>query len=123
VTVCGLHQEELFNTLFGGFLFSIVLFLIIVYRQSIIPTNIMTYTIKGILLLSISGSSWIITETHCTKYSILPYLFGHSIWHISVALGGYYISLLPVYIFHYEKTYIQPNTYLPRFINIYPGAE
>lgn len=116
MTVCGLHQEELFNTLFGGFLISIVLFLIVIYHQAIIPYRIMDYAIKGILLLSISGISWIITETNCTKYSILPYLFGHSIWHISVALGGYYISLLPVYILSGEKVDVHTNTYLPRFI-------
>jgi hypothetical protein len=115
-TICGLHQEELFNTLFGGFLVSIVLFLIVVYHQETIPHNIMNYAIKGVLLLIISGSSWIITETHCTKYSILPYLFGHSIWHINVALGGYYVSLLPVYILSGKNVNIQTGTYLPRFI-------
>ena len=122
-TVCGLHQEELFNTLFGGFLVSIVLFLIVVHRLTMIPHRIMEYAIKGILLLSISGLSWIVTETNCTKYSILPYLFGHSIWHISVALGGYYISLLPVYILCSEKIYIQTDTYLPQFIDIHTGSE
>ena len=115
-TVCGLHQEELFNTLFGGFLVSIVLFLIAVYNLTIIPYRIMNCAIRGILLLGISGISWIITETNCTKYSILPYLFGHSIWHISVALGGYYVSLLPIYILSCEKVDIQTGTYLPRFI-------
>lgn len=126
-TVCGLHQEELFNTLFGGFLFSIVLFLLIVHRRIMIPRRIMECAIKGILLLSISGLSWIVTETNCTKYSIIPYLFGHSIWHISVAIGGYYISLLPVYILCcdlcYGKIDIQTDTYLPQFIDIHPGSE
>lgn len=126
-TVCGLHQEELFNTLFGGFLVSIVLFLIIVYRLTMIPHRIMCYAIKGTLLLSISGLSWIVTETNCTKYSIIPYLFGHSIWHINVALGGYYISLLPVYILCCEKVLtvdiIHTQKYLPQFIDIHPGSE
>jgi hypothetical protein len=177
-TVCGLHQEELFNTLFGGFLVSIVLFLIIVYRLTMIPRHIIGYAIKGTLLLSISGLSWIVTETNCTKYSIIPYLFGHSIWHINpysvltppggvlgflkikhstdiflfiackirkylifiqktrnmtdavrvnVALGGYYISLLPVYILCCEKVItvdiIHTQKYLPQFIDIHPGSE
>ena len=117
-TVCGLHQEELFNTLFGGFLLSIVLFIIVVYRRTMIPYRIMEYAIKGVILLSISGSSWIATELHCKKYSILPYLFGHSIWHISVALGGYYISLLPVYILsHKNVDILQTPSYLPQFID------
>jgi len=115
-TVCGLHNEELFNTLFGGFLVSIVLFLVVVYYLAIIPHRIMDYAIKGILLLCISGVSWIATETNCKKYSILPYLFGHSIWHISVALGGYYISLLPVYILSGDKVDLQTSAYLPRFV-------
>lgn len=125
-TVCGLHQEELFNTLFGGFLVSIALFLIIIYRQTTIPIqyNIMNYAIKGVILLSISGSSWIVTEIHCKKYSILPYLFGHSIWHISVALGGYYISLLPVFILSTKNIdIIHTHTYLPQFIDILSHSE
>lgn len=124
-TVCGLHQEELFNTLFGGFLVSIVLFLIVVHRRStMIPQDIIDYAIKGILLLSISGLSWIATEIYCRKYSIMPYLFGHSIWHMSVALGGYYISLLPVYILCCEKVdIIHTQKYLPQFINIHSGSE
>jgi hypothetical protein len=122
-TVCGLHQEELFNTLFGGFLVSIVLFLIAVYYLVIIPQRIMNYAIKGILLLSISGISWIVTEIHCRKYSILPYLFGHSIWHISVAVGGYYVSLLPIYILSCKNTDIQSGVYLPKFIDILSRGE
>ncbi len=123
-TVCGLHQEELFNTLFGGFLVSIVLFLIVVYRRTIISRCIIAYGIKGILLLSISGSSWIATEIHCRKYTILPYLFGHSIWHMSVALGGYYITLLPVYILsHKSVDIIQTRQYLPQFIDILSNEE
>jgi hypothetical protein len=123
-TVCGLHQEELFNTLFGGFLVSIVLFLIVVYRRTIIPRCIMAYGIKGVILLIISGSSWIATEIHCRKYTILPYLFGHSIWHISVALGGYYITLLPVYILSRKSVdIIQTRQYLPQFIDILSNEE
>jgi hypothetical protein len=123
-SVCGLQHEELFNTLFGGFLLSIVLFLIIVYRQVMIPHRIMGYAINGVLLLIISGISWIVTELHCKKYSFLPYLFGHSIWHISVALGGYYISLLPVYILsHKSVDIIATRTYLPQLIDILTRRE
>jgi len=66
--------------------------------HSNLPTIIFYYGLKGIALISIAGISWIITENLCNKYSIMKYLFGHAIWHIAVSLGGYYISLIPIYL-------------------------
>jgi hypothetical protein len=97
--ITGLHNEMLFNNLFGFFLFSILIFLIICrIKYKSVPKIIFYYSFKGIFLITVAGISWIITENLCSKYVIMKYLFGHSIWHISVSLGGYYISLLPIYI-------------------------
>jgi len=98
-TVAGLHQELMFNNLFGFFLFTILLFLITLRMiHSNLPKIIFYYGLKGIALISVAGISWIITENLCNKYSIMKYLFGHAIWHIAVSLGGYYISLIPIYL-------------------------
>lgn len=42
---------------------------------------------KGILLCTISGLIWIITEKFCNVY----FLFGHAVWHIGMICGINYI--------------------------------
>lgn len=98
--ITGLHNEMLFNNLFGFFLFSIVIFLILCRtKYPNIPDKIFNYGLKGVMYISIAGISWIITENLCYDYFIMKYLYGHTIWHIAVSLGGYYISLIPIYIY------------------------
>ena len=95
----GLHNEIMFNNLFCFFLASILVFLIICrLKYSYIPRIIFYYGFKGIVLISVAGISWIITENFCDKYIIMKYLYGHAIWHIAVSIGGYYISLIPIYL-------------------------
>ena len=38
---------------------------------------------QGILLSSVSGLTWAITEKYCNKYL----LFGHAVWHIGMSTG------------------------------------
>jgi len=64
-----------------------------------IPKKIFNYGLKGIMYIIIASISWIITENLCDKYFIMKYLYGYTIWHIAVSLGGYYISLIPIYIY------------------------
>ena len=98
-TFAGLHQEDYFNNMFGFFLVSILIFVV---KISSIDYNfnpkILELAIKGIFLIAAGGISWIITENLCQSFSIMKYLLGHAIWHICVALGGYYISLVPIYL-------------------------
>ena len=103
-TVTGLHQETHFNNMFGGVLISIVVFLFKVRNSSYsICPALLTLAFKGMFLIKIGGILWILTENFCKTTGITKYLFGHGFWHICVALGGYYISLLPVYIKHKER--------------------
>jgi|688.fasta_scaffold636759_1 hypothetical protein len=98
-TTAGLHNELMFNNLFGFFLGTILLFLISLrMKYQNLPKIIFYYGLKGITLISVAGISWIITENLCNTYPIMKYLFGHAIWHIAVSLGGYYISLIPIYL-------------------------
>jgi hypothetical protein len=95
----GLHNEIMFNNLFGFFLASILVFLLICrIKYYYTPRILFYYGFKGIILISVAGISWIITENLCNKYLIMKYLYGHAIWHVSVSLGGYYISLIPIYL-------------------------
>jgi len=108
-TFAGLHQEKYFNNMFGFFLVSILIFVI---KISNVNYNIYPRLIKlaynGIFLIAIGGGSWIITENLCDKFSIMKYLLGHAIWHICVALGGYYISLVPIYL-NYKEVLLRPK--------------
>ena len=98
-SMAGLHNEDIFNNLFGLFLASILIFLLICrIRYHNIPRIIFYYGFKGIILITVAGVSWIITENLCNKYPIMKYLYGHAIWHVAVSLGGYYISLIPIYL-------------------------
>ena len=65
-------------------------------------------SISAIFLITIGGVSWIITENLCHSFGIMKYLLGHAIWHICVALGGYYISLVPIYI-NYKEVLLRPK--------------
>lgn len=101
LTICGLQNELLFNILFGFFLGSTVLFMTLVQfmnKKFDVPTQLLTYGWKGIGLISTAGGFWILTESFCQSHWIIKYLFGHSIWHICVGLGGYYISVLMSYL-------------------------
>jgi len=98
-TITGLHNELVFNNLFGFFLFSILIFIVTCsIRFQNVPKIIFYYSFKGIFFITIAGISWIITENLCSEYVIMKYLYGHAVWHLAVSLGGYYISLLPIYI-------------------------
>ena len=42
--------------------------------------------LKGIIICSVSGIIWAITEAICNKYL----LFGHAVWHIGMSTGMCY---------------------------------
>jgi hypothetical protein len=98
-TFAGLHQEDYFNNMFGFFLASILFFVIKISSldYNIYP-RLIELSFKGIFLIALGGASWIITENLCGSFGLMKYLMGHAIWHICVALGGYYISLVPIYL-------------------------
>jgi len=99
-TITGLHNESLFNKLFGFFLCSMLGFLLLCrLKYPNIPKNVFNYGVKGVVYITVAGISWIITENLCDKYFVMKYLYGHSLWHIAVSLGGYYLSLIPIYVY------------------------
>jgi len=108
-TFAGLHQENYFNNMFGFFLVSILIFVIkISHVDYKINHKLINLAFKGIFLITIGGISWIVTENLCESFSIMKFLLGHAIWHICVALGGYYISLVPIYI-NYTEVLLRPK--------------
>lgn len=42
---------------------------------------------KGIIICTLSGATWFLTERFCNKYLI----FGHGIWHLGMCLGLNYL--------------------------------
>ena len=100
-TIAGLHMENLFNVLFGLFLGSLILFMLLINRHQKnlkIPEQIVNYGWKGLKCIALSGLFWIVTENLCNYFVFIKYLFGHVIWHVFVSYGGYLISLIPNYI-------------------------
>ncbi len=116
-TIAGLHMEDLFNILFGLFLASLILFMILVQRHQKnfrIPESIIEYGWKGIKYIALSGLFWIITENLCNHLVFVKYLFGHVVWHVFVSYGGYLISLIPNYISlidYYDMIYIKHDLF------------
>jgi len=104
-TIAGLHMETQFNIMFGLFLISLYIFILLINRHYIklrIPYEIVLLGWKGIMYISLSGIFWIITENLCNKFIIIKYLFGHMWWHFFVSYGGYMISLIPRYLYMQE---------------------
>lgn len=98
LTIGGLHQEELFNTLFGIFLISLSGFMYLLTSVFNIPSNIRVIGWRGVKCIVLSGIFWIGTEKLCHHVFFVKYMFGHVWWHVLVSLGGYYISLVPKYL-------------------------
>jgi len=97
-TFTGLHNEEMFNILFGIFLTSVIMFIISLSYIYNLNKIVFIYGANGVILISLGGLLWIVTENLCYEYSVVKYLLGHSLWHITVSLGGYYLSMLPLLI-------------------------
>lgn len=93
--VCaGLHNESQFNTLFGAFLVSLVMFVRFIHtvhgRHELAN--------RGLAYMISAGVLWIVTEGLCKQYWIMKYLLGHAMWHIGISLGGYFISVAAISI-------------------------
>lgn len=109
LTITGLHNEDLFNIVFGLFLFSLLcamLFFQFYDKKFNINHRLLHYGWRGIQLITTGGIFWIITENLCYTYPYMKYLFGHSVWHIAVGLGGYYFLLIPLYIYNHKNRYV-----------------
>jgi hypothetical protein len=101
LTISGLHLENVFNILFGLFLASLLVFMMIINKHKTnlhIPLQIIDFGWSGIKYISLSGIFWIGTENLCTHIWFVKYLFGHVLWHVFVSYGGYLLSLVPNYL-------------------------
>ncbi len=121
-TISGLHWETTFNVLYSLFLFSLVIYMYLIDKHQYnlkIPKHVVNYGWKGVKYILVSSLFWIITEMFCGYLNIFKYVFGHVWWHIFVSLGGYFISLIPVYLMlrqnNYEKIIVLKldNGFLP----------
>jgi hypothetical protein len=116
LTITGLHYEQLFDALFGVFLGTLLLFVIFIHvnrKKLTLPNILVEYNWKGIGLITLAGIFWIFTEKLCQHYYFVRFLFGHAIWHVSVALGGYYLILTPLFLYHNKTLTIAHKFGLP----------
>ncbi len=101
-TIGGLHWETTFNSLFGLFLVSLAVYVLLVSKHQSklqIPYQIVNFGWTGVQHILKSGIFWIVTEIGCKHLSIFKYVFGHVWWHLFVSYGGYLISLIPIYLY------------------------
>ena len=122
-TIAGLHWEIIFNILFGLFLISLIIYMVLIDKHQDnlnIPYYIVNIGWKGIYYISVSGLFWIITEIGCSHLHMFKYLFGHVWWHIFVSYGGYLVSLISIYLHleqnninHYDIVIKKDNSFLP----------
>jgi hypothetical protein len=113
MTYTGLHQEFVFNILFGFYLASLGIFILVIKKYNKyynIPKRIIKHSLLGLLLIFLAAAFWILTEKLCGHYSFIKYMHGHAFWHCGVSYGGYLISLVP---YHYYE-----NNNLKKIVNI-----
>ena len=101
LTMAGLHQEVMFNTLFTVFLGSIAVYVYVVRNH--VESSIISLGWKGVRYIFTSAIFWITTEGLCGHFFFIKYLFGHVWWHVFVSYGGYLVSMIPYYIFLNNK--------------------
>ena len=99
LTIAGLHQEILFNVLFGLFLVSIIGYVYIISKIVKIDPEILKIGWRGVKCIVYSAIFWLTTEGLCSQIFFIKYLFGHVWWHIFVSYGGYLVSIIPNYLF------------------------
>jgi hypothetical protein len=99
LTIAGLHQEILFNILFGLFLVSIIGYVYIISSLTKIDPEVLKIGWRGVKYIVYSGIFWLATEGLCNQVFFIKYLFGHVWWHIFVSYGGYLVSIIPNYLF------------------------
>ena len=102
MTAAGLHQETLFDVLFGLFLTTLpcMIYYTTKHQKSLkLPEQLVKLSNRGIKCIIFSGIFWIITEKLCSTFFFVKYLYGHVWWHLGVSYGGYLLSLIPLYIF------------------------
>jgi hypothetical protein len=99
LTIAGLHQEALFNILFGLFLVSIIGYVYIISSLTKIDPEVLKIGWLGVKYIVYSGIFWLTTEGLCSHVFFIKYLFGHVWWHIFVSYGGYLVSIIPNYLF------------------------
>lgn len=125
-TIAGLHWEILFNVLFGLFLLSLSIYIWLIdkhHHNLKIPYYIICYGWTGVRYIALSGIFWIVTETLCSQLRIFKYLFGHVWWHVFVSLGGYLISLIPVYLHLYQNNPYKQNIVILKDRGFLPYVE
>jgi hypothetical protein len=101
MTIAGLHNEPLFDTLFGTFLGSLILVLGMVScmrRTFPLSSSILKDGWKGVGYIGMAGAAWILTEKWCLSYVVLKYVMGHAVWHVGVSYGGFLVSHIPYHL-------------------------
>jgi hypothetical protein len=99
LTIAGLHNEPLFDTMFGVFLGSLVFVLGVVScmpRRFPLSVTLLKGGWKGVGYIGIAGAFWILTEKWCHSYATLKYAMGHAVWHVGVSYGGFLVSQIPL---------------------------
>jgi hypothetical protein len=116
---CGLHHENVFNTLFAFFL--IYVLYITYYTANKLKTHILInkyaifHSFLGGVLIAIGCASWVIIETLCNSVPYVMYLHGHALWHVTLSYGAYLLIISASYLLlisesiKYENSILYPS--------------
>jgi hypothetical protein len=88
MTFCGLHEEMIFNILFGIFFVFLAVFvknISSVRANNPIPIRKAQF---GVICLITGALIWVVTEAFC---EYVWQFHGHAFWHLCCAIGGYHI--------------------------------
>ena len=107
LVVCGLYQDDAFNTLFGIFLGSLIFYIYMTSKLKLAEPKYIRKGYYGIGFMAIAGFFWIITEKYCHNLKYFP---GHALWHIAISIGGHYILNLATNV--QQKKEFQSQTLL-----------
>ena len=115
VIMLSINAVPVFNYLFP-IMFGIAAFLLLIplYLYKYSDNQSQNIVKNGVLISIISSIIWIISEKICNKYLIL----GHSIWHIGITLGMYYIMIGSE--FSELKKYEKKNIKIKYIYNLIP---
>jgi len=118
-----LDNISVFRIFFGIFLGIIcICMLYLIYLNNTIDKNILMYPRIGIVLLLLSSSTWLITETLCDRIYWIKYIPGHAIWHIGMSLCGYYLCQFIVYIMARDSNYSVDFNVNKPFNKLFPSV-
>ena len=90
IILCAIQYDDLFNIFFGIYFLYLSIFVVLIKHKKISIKN----GVIGISCIIFGSIFWILTEQFCEEIVFIKYLYGHTIWHILVSVGAYFLTIM-----------------------------